>query len=138
MLSGGLFECSLEGRIAAPRVTTQNWVNIQIDTAETPHVTRSRKQHALFFSLPLTVFACLCTAPPLLAETRSEFIAFPQATFNFNNKDVPSIEQRGSDVAVDFFYTAEFGDARVLAEFFVDNEEREMERLAVGWSAALP
>lgn len=36
MLSGGLFECSLEGRIAAPRVTTQNWVNTQIDTEETP------------------------------------------------------------------------------------------------------
>lgn len=40
-------------------------------------------------------------------------------------------------MAVDFFYTAEFGDARVLAEFFVDNEEREMERLAIGWVTPL-
>lgn len=67
------------------------------------------------------------------AEYQDEFIPFPLITLHFNDRDVAQLDQHGSDAAVDFFYSAEYGQARLLAEFFVSREEREMERLAVGW-----
>ena len=72
------------------------------------------------------------TAPR--AEYKGEFIPFPQVTFHTNDRDVAALDQHGSEAAVDFFYTAEFNDTRLLAEFYVDHEEREMERLAAGWA----
>lgn len=67
------------------------------------------------------------------AEYKGEFIPFPLVTLHFNDRDVAPLDQHGSTAAVDFFYSAEYGQARLLAEFFIDQEEREMERLAVGW-----
>ncbi len=73
--------------------------------------------------------------PALHAEYKGEFIPFPLVTVHYNDRDLPSLEQHGSEAAVNFFYSAEYGKARLLAEFYLDNEEREMERLAVGWAA---
>src|SRR3569623_1420886 len=71
---------------------------------------------------------------PAHAEYKVEFIPFPQVVFHSNDKDVAELKQQGAYSAVDFFYTAEYQQTLVLAEFYVDNEEKDMERLALGWA----
>lgn len=71
---------------------------------------------------------------PAHAEYKGEFIPFPQVVFHSNDKDVTALKQQGTYSAVDFFYSAEYQQALVLAEFYVDHEEKEMERLALGWA----
>lgn len=107
-----------------------NSVDTRVDFARNPW----RILGACAFPVLMVASGLLYSASSASAEYKSEFIPFPHATFNFNDKDVPSIEQHDSDIAVDFFYTAEIGPVRVLAEFFANADEREMERLAVGWT----
>ena len=73
---------------------------------------------------------------PYLAVAASgyegEFIPFPEATIHYNNKDVPNLKQHGSTPLVDFFYTAKYDSWRLLSEFLVSDDERDLERLVVG------
>src|SRR3569833_1358960 len=98
--------------------------------------TPERTRHTAWIALSISVAAAFFSAAPAQAELKGEFIPFPEVTFHFDDKDIPALEQHGSEAAVDFFYTAELGQARLLAEFFVDHEERDIERLAVGWVTA--
>lgn len=104
----------------------------QTSSIKTPERTR----HTAWIALSISVAAAFFSAAPAQAELKGEFIPFPEVTFHFDDKDIPALEQHGSEAAVDFFYTAELGQARLLAEFFVDHEERDIERLAVGWVTA--
>lgn len=62
----------------------------------------------------------------------SEFIPFPEVTIHFYDRDVPPIEQHGSDPKVDFFYTADYHHWRLLSEFLVSDDERDLERFIIG------
>lgn len=93
-----------------------------------------RVQNGAFVPIMLSA-ALVGAAPSAWAEYKSEFIPFPQVTFNSNDKDIPGLSRENTDLDIDFFYTADIGQARLLAEFFLTNEEREFERLVVGWAA---
>lgn len=93
-----------------------------------------RVQNGAFVPIMLSA-ALVGAAPSAWAEYKSEFIPFPQVTFNSNDKDIPSLNRENTDLDIDFFYTADIGQARLLAEFFLTDEEREFERLVVGWAA---
>ena len=66
------------------------------------------------------------------SDYEGEFIPFPEVTIHYNDKDVPNLEQHGSSPLVDFFYTAKYNDWRVLTEFLVSSDERDLERLVIG------
>ncbi len=77
----------------------------------------------------------LMVAPTLAASAsdyQGEFIPFPQVTLHFHNQDAGAAQQHGSESLVDFFYTAKYGDWRLLGEAVVGDDEREIERLALG------
>src|SRR3569832_285134 len=95
--------------------------------------TPDRTRHTAWIALSISVAAAFISAAPAQAELKGEFIPFPEVTFHFDDKDIPALEQHGSEAAVDFFYTAELGQARLLAEFFVVLVVRVFVRLVVGW-----
>ena len=66
------------------------------------------------------------------AGYEGEFIPFPEVTIHFYDQDVPPMKQHGSAPLVDFFYTAKYNDWRMLSEFLVSDDERDLERLIVG------
>jgi hypothetical protein len=77
----------------------------------------------------------MLTIPCLAAGAsgyEGEFIPFPEVTIHYNNKDVPNLKQHGSAPLVDFFYTARYYRWRLLSEFLVSDDERDLERLIVG------
>lgn len=71
-------------------------------------------------------------------------IVFPEFLLPLSSKAVPSLQQHGSAVAVNFFYTAEYQQTRLLAELFadglasIDQFGRRFNRATQQWSAALP
>ena len=73
-----------------------------------------------------------CLAAGAVSNFESEFIPFPEVTVHFFDKDVPNTQQHGSAPLVDFFYTAQFNDWRVLSELLVSDDERDLERLIIG------
>lgn len=75
----------------------------------------------------------LLITTPAHAGYKGELIPFPQVLLHQNSKEVPPLEQHGSYAAVNFFYTGAYQQTRLLAELYVDSEEREAERLALGW-----
>lgn len=82
----------------------------------------------------LTVLALL-TIPfyvKAASDFQGEFIPFPEVTIHYNNKDVPNLTQHGSTPLVDFFYTAKHNDWRLLSEFLVSDDERDLERFIIG------
>lgn len=79
--------------------------------------------------------AIILTIPCLAAGAsgyEGEFIPFPEVTIHYNNKDVPNLKQHGSAPLVDFFYSAKHDRWRLLGEFLVSDDERDLERLLVG------
>ena len=66
------------------------------------------------------------------SDFEGEFIPFPEVTIHYYDKDVPTLKQHGSTPLVDFFYTAKYSDWRLLSEFLVSDDERDLERLIVG------
>jgi hypothetical protein len=82
------------------------------------------------------IAAAAMLASPYMAQAGSgyegEFIPFPEVTIHYYNKDVPPAQQHGSDPLVDFFYTAKYDNWRILSEFLVSADERDLERLIVG------
>ncbi len=88
------------------------------------------------FPLAWLIAAALVLSPCLAAEAasnyESEFIPFPEVTLHFFDKDVPNTKQHGSAPLVDFFYTAQYNDWRVLSELLVSDDERDLERLIIG------
>ena len=77
----------------------------------------------------LLLTACLANAQ---SSFEGEFIPFPEVTIHFNDRDVPPLQQHGSTPLVDFFYTAKYNNWRLLTEFLVSDDERDLERLIVG------
>jgi len=83
---------------------------------------------------------CIVTTALMLASCfavagsnyESEFIPFPEVTIHYYDRDVPPTQQHGSAPLVDFFYTAKYNNWRVLSEFLVSSDERDLERLIVG------
>jgi len=86
--------------------------------------------------LPLCIVATILMMAPYLAMAgsnyESEFIPFPEVTVHYYDRDVPPAQQHGSAPLVDFFYTAQYNNWRVLSEFLVSSDERDLERLIVG------
>lgn len=74
----------------------------------------------------------LCSAPAC-ADYKGQMIVFPEVLLPQNSKQPPPLEQQASSVAVNFFYTAAYQQTRLLAELLANGEERDLERLAVGW-----
>lgn len=91
------------------------------------------RRRLLFASFAAGASLAPCTA--VHADYRDEFIPFPQVILHYSDQDVATLEQHGAQAAVDFFYTAEYRRGLLLAEFFIADEERELERLAIGWAA---
>ena len=77
----------------------------------------------------LLLTSCLAIAGP---GYESEFIPFPEVTIHYYDQDVPPMKQHGSTPLVDFFYTAKYNDWRMLSEFLISDDERDLERLIVG------
>lgn len=123
-----------KGGIGVKNITTS--VNTQGGTEKTPQRNASFKMRCALPTIVATASALLSFTLPALAEYKSEFIPFPQVTYNSNDKNISEINRHNTDVGVDFLYTANVGQARVLAEYFVNHDERDMERLTVGWAAS--
>jgi len=91
-------------------------------------------------SLKHIVLACALTLAlgmtPTMAGTKGysgEFIPFPQVAMHFNSQDAGTSQQHGSLALVDFFYAAKYNeDWRLLSEFVVSDDERDVERLVIG------
>ena len=97
-----------------------------------------RRYHALpqasFLRLPIVAMMLMIAPYFAMAGSsyESEFIPFPEVTIHFYDRDVPPAQQHGSAPLVDFFYTAKYNNWRVLSEFLVSDDERDLERLIVG------
>lgn len=87
-------------------------------------------------SLRSWITAAILLLTPYFAMAGSgyegEFIPFPEVTIHYYDKDVPPLKQHGSAPLVDFFYTAKYNNWRVLSEFLISDDERDLERLIVG------
>ncbi len=71
---------------------------------------------------------------PAWADTyQAEFIPFAEITTRHKLEDVADLNRHETTPAVNFFYSANYGQWRLLGEFFVSDHEQELERLSVGW-----
>src|SRR3569832_1200304 len=87
----------------------------QASSIKTPERTR----HTAWIALSISVAAAFFSAAPAQAELKDEFIPFPKVTFHFVDIDKPALDQHGSETTNKNIYTAELGQARLRAEFFV-------------------
>ena len=62
-----------------------------------------------------------------------DLLLFPVITGTHLNVPVPEFSQNELTPAVDIFYSTDYERLRFLAEFLVSRDEREMERLQLGW-----
>lgn len=65
----------------------------------------------------------------------AELLLFPEAGVTFRDDPDPGEPRPDVDLGVDLFFAADRGRARVLAEYFWGEREREIERLQLGWGA---
>jgi len=99
------------------------------------HTTRIK---VFIFLLASLLWSQLC-----LAEFNGEFFVFPQADAVFRSSiDGPVRDEEGHhgpleddhyEVAADLFLTFEIGNFRFLGEFLLSTDERDLERLQLGW-----
>jgi hypothetical protein len=62
-----------------------------------------------------------------------DLLLFPALTGTHLNVPVPGLKQNELMPEVNIFYSTDHGRLRFLAEFLLDREEHEMERLQLGW-----
>src|SRR3569832_2355210 len=67
----------------------------QASSIKTPERTR----HTAWIALSISVAAAFFSAAPAQAELKGEFKPFPEVTFHFDDKDIPALEQHGSEAA---------------------------------------
>ena len=88
------------------------------------------------------VIACLlgAFAGPAYATYTSEYFFFPAAGFTVRSEDPPGDPKKSfGGLELDFFYTADIDNIRVLAEIFSavdEDKEVEIERLQMSWAAS--
>ena len=76
-------------------------------------------------TLQLAVFA-----PPVSA---GDLLLFPSITSVYQSKHDVELEAKKFVPAVDIFYATEIERTRFLAEYLVSSQEKELERLQLGW-----
>ncbi len=82
--------------------------------------------------LVFLLMAGLLTTAPAVA-TDGEFLAFLEAEGAYRD-DSSAGSNSKTELAVDLFYTKDYGHTRILGELFVSNyEEPDLERLQFGW-----
>ena len=92
---------------------------------------------SLLFPAPrirATLVLLLCAANAGTAWS-GELLVFPSVTGVMRTGGDANRKKQEIQPALDFFYTLEHGRILVLAEFLVTDEERELERLQVGFAA---
>lgn len=66
-------------------------------------------------------------------DYKGEFIPFPEVEAHFHSRDAGTAAQHGSEALVDFFYSAQYRQQwRLLTEFVIGEDERDLERFVVG------
>ncbi|HEC13307.1 MAG TPA: hypothetical protein ENI80_08700 [Acidiferrobacteraceae bacterium] len=85
---------------------------------------------------PVVLIMCLlATAPAVYADAGDEFMLFPQVgiTHRMGLSPGSALDSNTVDTALSLFYTADYGQLRLLAEAAANEESLEVERLQFGW-----
>lgn len=83
----------------------------------------------------ITGMALSMLIPALSAASsafRGEFIPFPEVTLYANSQDASDTPQNGAEILVDFFFTGQYREWRLLGEAVASNDNRELARFMVG------
>ncbi len=62
-----------------------------------------------------------------------EFLAFPEINISVEDYDKPRLD---INPGIDFFASARYQDVSIIAEYFLNKNEAELERLLIGWDAS--
>ncbi len=88
---------------------------------------------AAFRSLSLLVL--LSQAPPAWSDSGGAFLLFPHLDAFYRTGQASSVDSTDHDLApgIDFFATYEYKNVQLLGEYFLNEDESELERAQVGW-----
>lgn len=81
------------------------------------------------------LFIPLLQAAPAWSDSRGELLLFPLAEGIFRAGQDSSLEEEDNELSpgVDFFGTFEIGRLHFLGEYFLNEDESELERAQIGW-----
>ncbi len=100
----------------------------------------NKKKNITFKTAMIVMLGSLLLAPAVsvagFPDVPGEFLLFPHISATHSNGLPEFSDEKENDLnpAVDFFYSMTSGKFRFLAEYFLDKEEHELERIQIGWS----
>ncbi len=96
-------------------------------------VRKQGKITAAFRSLSLLVL--LSQAPPAWSDSGGAFLLFPHLDAFYRTGQASSVDSTDHELApgIDFFATYHHENIQLLAEYFLNEDESELERAQVGW-----
>src|SRR3569832_847966 len=87
------------------------------------------------FSFHVLICSILLNWPVAASAYEGELLLFPEITSAHQNTAPPDEQTTTNEFQIDTFYTASHERLRFLAELVLASDERDMERMQIGWVA---